>query len=223
MMRRFMVLPMAGLLALAVAAPAMAGPNVSNTSGGGETLYGEWSSEGTWGYAFLGEETGYGGFGEIYQESGTWVECEPVVDGGGDKGKPSLQDTTPGEEFYGFVGTRTYGYASDLTVTLSRRLETGSATGTVELFTETVDECAGISGDGSSEVATLTVRATGVGSLVSFRGTGSYKIPSEFNGHDSYRGIERQASGSVVAGSVIDATFDFGYMSSVTWSSHSNG
>lgn len=222
-MRRFMVLPLAGLLALTIAGPALAGPNVSNTSGGGETIYGEWSSEGTWGYVFLGEETGYGAFGEIYQESGEWILCAPVAGGGPAKGGPSTEDTTPGEEVYGFVGTRTYGYATDLELNLSRRLETGSATGTVELFTETVDECAGIYGDGSSEIASIDVTATGIGSLASFRGSGSYKIPSEFNGHDSYRGTERQASGSIVAGSVIDASFDFGYMSRVTWTSHSNG
>ena len=221
-MRRFMVLPLAGLLALTIAGPALAGPNVSNTSGGGETIYGEWSSEGTWGYVFLGEETGYGAFGEIYQESGTWILCEPVASGGAVKGQPSTQDTTPGEETYGFVGTRTYGYGYDLEITLSRRLETGSATGTVELFTETVDECAGISDGGSFDIASINVTATGVGSLASFRGSGSYKIPSQFNGHDSYRGTERQASGSVVAGSSINATLDWGYMSKVTWTTHVN-
>lgn len=224
-MRKFTVLPMAAILALTIAAPAMAGANVSNTSGGGESIYGEWSSEGTYGYVFLGEETGYGGFADIYEESGEWVVCDPAaVDPSGGKDDPTIQDTTPGDETYGFSGTRTWGYGFDLQITLSRRLETGSATGSVELYTETVDECNGIyGGDAVGEIGTINVAVTGVGSLASFRGSGAYKIPSEFNGHQNYRGSERQATGSVVAGSAIDATFDFGYMSKVTWTEHTNG
>ena len=45
-MRKFMVVPMAGLLALGIAAPAAAAPNVSNTSGSGQSMYGEWASDG---------------------------------------------------------------------------------------------------------------------------------------------------------------------------------
>jgi hypothetical protein len=223
-MRRFMVIPLAGLLVLGAAAPVLAGPNVSNTSGSGKTIYGEWSSAGTYGYVFLGEETGYGGFGEIYQESGEYVECAPVVDPGTKKNASVPQDTTPpGEGFYGFVGTRTYGWAFDLEITLSRRLETGTATGSAELYTETINECEGIyGGDPVAEIVPLKVSVAGVGSLASFRGSGSYKIPSEFNGHESYRGTERQATGFAVAGETIDATFDFAYMSLVTWSQHVN-
>lgn len=224
-MRKFMVIPMVGLLALALAGPVAAGPNVSNTSGGGETIYGEWYGEGTYGYVYLGEEAGYGGFGEIYQETGEWVLCEPAAGKkvGGGKAEPVPQDTTPGDEFYGFVGTRTWGYAYDVRIDFSRQLETGSATGSVELYTETIDECNGIyGGDAVAEVGSLDVTVAGVGPLVSFRGSGAYQIPSEFNGHQNYRGKERQASGSVIAGSSIDTTFNWAYMSQVTWTVHTN-
>jgi hypothetical protein len=222
-MRKFMVFPLAGLLVLTIAAPAMAGPNVSNTSGSGKTIYGEWSGAGTNGYVLLGEETGYGGFGDIYQETGEWVLCDSGTAGAG-KGGPTTQDTTPGDEIHGFVGTRTYGYAFDLHITLARRLDTGSATGSAELYTETVDECEGIyGGDPVAEIVPINVTVTGVGSLASFRGSGSYRIPSEFNGHDNYRGTERQASGSIVAGNAIDATFTWAYMSQVSWTQHTNG
>lgn len=221
-MRKFMILPMAGILALTIAGPAMAGPNVSNTSGSGESIYGEWSGEGTYGYVFAGEESGYGGFVDIYQESGEWVLC-PTAPVGGNEGTPAPTDTTPGDEYFGFVGTRTWGYGYDIQVDLSRRLETGTATGTVELYTETVNECEGIyGGDAVAEVGSLSLSVTGVGPLASFRGSGSYKIPSEFNGHSNYRGSERQASGSIVAGSAIDATLGWGYMSKVTWTEHVN-
>jgi len=218
-----MAVPMAGLLVMAIAAPVLAGgPNVSNTSGSGTSIYGEWSGDRTYGYVFAGEDSNKGGFADIYQETGEWVECASGTPAPTDAGTPSPKDTTPGDAVYGFVGTRTYGYATDLHVTLSRRLETGTATGTAELFTETIDECAGIyGGDPVSETVALTVTATGVGPLASFRGSGSYKIPSEFNGHQNYRGTERQASGSIDAGA-IEATFTFGYMNQVSWSEHVN-
>jgi hypothetical protein len=222
-MRKLMILPLAGLLALGVVGPVAAAPNVSNTSGSGESIYGEWSSDGTYGYVSVGEDSNYGGFGDVYQESGTWVECDPAAGPAG-KDAPSPQDTTPGEGGYGFVGTRTWGYADDLSVDLSRRLDSGHATGSIELYTATVDECAGDYGDdGISEVVTIDVSVTASGPLASFRGHGSYKMPSEFNGHENYRGKERAASGTVVAGSSIDATFSYAGMSVVTWTDHTNG
>ncbi len=219
-MRKLMVLPMAGLLALGVVGPVSAGPNVSNTSGTGETIYGEWSVDGGYGYVYLGEESGYGGFGDIYQESGEWVECAPADEPAPDV--PTTKDTGPGEEYYGFVGTRTWGYASDLHIDFSKKFDTGRATGSVELYTETVNECEGIYGDATTETGTLDLTVTGVGPIATFRGSGSYKIPSEFNGHSNQRGKERLATGSVVVGSAIDATLDYGYMSQVTWADHSN-
>jgi hypothetical protein len=220
-MRKLMVLPLAGLLALGVVGPVAAAPNVSNTSGGGESIYGEWSSDGTYGYVSVGEDSQYGGFADIYQESGTWVECDPGAAGSG-KDTPTTQDTT-GDGDYGFVGTRTWGYGEDVTVDLSRRLDSGHATGSIELYTSTVDECAGDYGDdAASVVVTLDVSVAAAGPLASFRDHGSYKIPSQFNGHQSYRGKERAASGTVSAGTSIDATFSFAGMSVTTWSDHSN-
>lgn len=149
--------------------------------------------------------------GDVYQESGEWVLCS---------GEIVVKDTTPGEETYGFQGTRTWGYGYDIDITFSRRLETGSAVGNVELYTETVDECAGVhGGDAVAEQGTLEVSLTGAGELASFKGRGSYQIPSE---HSSYRGKERAATGTVVAGSVIDRALDLAYMSQVTWTEHTN-
>ena len=221
-MRKLMVLPLAGLLALGAVGPVAASPNVSNTSGGGESIYGEWSSDTINGYVSIGKDSAYGGaFAEIYQENGTWVECDTGAPEPG-KDAPTTQDTTGGD--YGFVGTRIWGTSDDIALVLSRRLDTGHASGSVELYTATVDECAGDYGDdAASEVVTLDVSAIAASPLASFRDHGSYKIPSEFNGHESYRGKERAATGTVVAGSSIDATFISAGMSVVTWSDHSNG
>jgi hypothetical protein len=222
-MRKLMVLPMAGLLALGVVGPVAAAPNVSNTSGSGSSIYGEWSSEGTYGYVSVGIDSAYGAFADIYEESGTWVECAPVDESPAPGKGPIAYDTTPGGEEYGFVGTRTWGYGYDVEIDISRRLETGKATGTIELYTETVDECNGIyGGDAVGEVGRLEVDVVGVGSVASFRGSSFFKLPSEFNGHSNYRGKERQATGSVVAGGSIDTALGYGYMSQVTWSEHVN-
>jgi len=221
-MRKLMVLPMAGLLALGVVGPVAAGPNVSNTSGSGSSIYGEWSSEGTFGYMSVGFDSAYGAFADIYQESGTWVECEPGDESPAKEKGSVAFDTGPGDGTYGFVGTRTWGYGYDIDVEISRRLETGTASGTIELYTETVDECNDIyGGDAVGEVAAIEIDVVGVGSVASFRGSNFYKLPSEFNAHSSYRGKERQATGSIVAGP-IDTTLDAAYMSQVTWSEHSN-
>ena len=146
----------------------------------------------TYGYVSVGKDSAYGGFAEIYQESGTWVECDTGAADPG-KGTPTTQDTTGGD--YGFVGTRTWGYSEgDVTVDLSRRLDSGHATGTIELYTATVDECAGDYGDDAvSEVVTLDVSVTAAGPLASFRDHGSYKIPSQFNGHQN---VPRQGTSS---------------------------
>src|SRR6185295_18451600 len=111
-----------------------------------------------------------------------WVECAPGDEPPPDKGAIAY-DTTPGDGGYGFVGTRTWGYGSDIRLDLSRRLDSGRATGTIELFSQTVDECAGVSEDGPAEVGALDVRLTGTGSVASFRDTQFYKLPSEFNAH----------------------------------------
>jgi hypothetical protein len=223
-MRKLMVLPLAGLLALGAAGPVAAGANVSNSSGSGESIYGEWSADGTYGYASIVDDSEYGAFGDFYQETGEWVLCDPgAVPPGGGKAAVVPLDTTPGEEFYGFLGTRTYGYAYDVQIDLSRRLETGHATGTVELYTESVDECNGVyGGDAVSEVASFEVTATGTGPLASFRGSGHYKVPSQYNEHQNTKGQEREASGSVVAGGAIHASFDWAYLSKVSWSAHVN-
>ena len=58
--------------------------------------------------------------------------------------------------------------------------------------------------------------------LATFRDSSQYKLPSQFNGHDNYRGKERVATGSIVVGTLIDETFSSADMLQVTWSSHSN-
>ena len=149
----------------------------------------------TYGYVSVGEDSQYGGYADIYQESGTWVECDPGPSNRARTRQP--QDTTPGEGYYGFVGTRTWGYGEGLTVDLSRRLDSGHATGSIELYTATVDECAGDYGDEAvSEVATLDVSVTATGPLVSSAATAASSRPSSTHTRTSAARSVRRAGRS---------------------------
>ncbi|HEX5591421.1 MAG TPA: hypothetical protein VFX65_14105, partial [Candidatus Limnocylindrales bacterium] len=168
-MRKFLTLPVAGLLVLAVAAPVLAGPNTSNTSGSGEVISGELAVDGSYGYFMVFQENNEPGYGDLYLESGAWVECPPPAEGSAsiESRDVTADDTGPGEGVYGFVGTRTYGWAFDVEISLSRRLDIGTATGSIELYTETVDECAGTFGEPTFEIVALSVSAAGQGDVVS--------------------------------------------------------
>jgi len=204
-MRRLAVIPMAGLLALAIAAPAAAGASVSNQSGTGKVLNGEWSGDGTYGYAYFGTDSAYGAWGEVYEESGEWIPCDET------------------REYYGFVGDRIYGWTGDLTIVLDSRLNHGTASGTLEMVSETVNDCTGESG-GSGEPTTVAFSAEldGVGRAARFRNSGSYKLPGELNAHSTQSGKERPATGSIDLGGAGMRTFDYGVLVTIVWRDHGN-
>jgi hypothetical protein len=207
-MRKWTVIPMAALLALAIAAPAAAagGPNVSNLSGSAAIVNGEWYDEGSYGYAYFGSDSSYGAYGEFYEESGEWIPCD---------------DTG---ETYGFVGSRTYGWTSDLAVDLDPRLNEATVAGTLELFGETINECTGEYDGGKGEYTNVSFSASlvGVGSVTRFRNSGSYHVPGDFNSHSKQSGKERQATGSIDLGDAGVREFDGAVLATVNWSDHSN-
>ena len=205
-MRKLAVIPMAALLVLAIAAPAAAGANVGNQSGSAKVLNGDWYADGTYGYAYFATDTAYGAWGEFYEESGEWVPCDATG------------------EFYGFIGKRTYGWTEDVTVVLDSRLNHGSASGTFQLVSESVDECAGeYGGTGEPTSMAFSANLDGFGRAARFRSSGSYKLPGEFNAHSSQSGMERQATGSIDLGAAGTRTFETGILASITWRDHSNG
>lgn len=205
-MRKLAVIPMAGLLALAIAAPAAAGANVSNQSGSARVLNGDWYSDGTYGYAYFATDSAYGAWGEFYEESGEWVPCDETG------------------EFYGFVGNRMYGWTGDLTIVLDSRLNHGTASGTLELVSETIDECAGeYGGSGEPTTVAFTAELDGFGRAARFRSSGSYQLPGEVNAHSTQSGRERQATGSIDLGTAGTRTFDTGVLATITWRDHGNG
>lgn len=206
-MRKFMVLPLAGVLVLAAAAPVAAGPNTSNTSGSGRTIQGEWYGETSYGFLVLFEESG-GTYGELFEESGEWVLCAPAP--------------TPEEEVYGFVGQRVWGWGHDVQLSLNSKLTAGTAAGEFEISIDTVNECTEAY-ESSFDTTTVSVDVVGDGSLAMFRESGSFQVPGEFNAHSRYRGKERLAAGTADLGSLGTREFGFAIMAEYSWSEHANG
>lgn len=208
-MRKFMVLPMAGLLALAIAGPVAAGANVANFSSSATTAQGWWYSEGagkgTYGSVSAWQDSGSNEtYVDFWQETGEYVDCTP-----GD----------PNDDFYGFQGTYQYGGGLG-TLTVGKGFGDASATGLLDVETTTVDDCAGTydSTYGQLEVAFDLVAN---GPKIMEKGTGSFKIPSQFNSHSSYSSISRSAVGTASIGGAELALE--GAIGKVSWRDHSNG
>lgn len=206
-MRKLTILPLAAALLLAAAGPVSAGANTSNTSGSGRTIQGEWYDTTSSGYVVLFEESG-GSFGEFLAESGEWTLCNPGA--------------SPEEEIYGFVGTRIWGWSSDVAISMTSKLTAASATGTFDIGVDTIDECTGTY-DSTYDTAAISVDLVGEGSLVTFRNSGSFHVPGEFNAHGQYRGQERSAAGSIDLGSFGSHDLDFAVMAQYRWTDHTNG
>jgi hypothetical protein len=205
-MRRLLSIAAAGVLALALAAPAMAGANTSNTSGSAQVVNGEWSSETGYGYAYFVLDSSYGAYGEFYEESGEYIACD-------DSG-----------ESYGFAGSRTYGWTSDVAIVLDSRLDHGSIAGTLELSSETVNECTGdyVVDQENASVA-FSASLDGTGSVARFRDHGSFKVPGDYNSHSKQSGRQREATGSIELDGVGSRQFGWAILGDVKWSDHSNG
>src|SRR5262245_9807159 len=165
-MRKLAIIPMAGVLILAIAAPAAAGANVSNSSGTAEVVNGEWYTANGSGYVYFATDSAYGAWGEFLDESGEWVPCDESG------------------EYYGFVGSRTYGWSGDLAIEIDSRLDHATVSGTLDVYAETVNDCTGeYGGSGEATSVPFTADFNGVGSAVRFKSSGSYKLPGEFNSH----------------------------------------
>ena len=221
-MRRFMVLSLAGLMALAVAAPVAAGSHVVNRSGSFDEAYGSWSGYdpaadiSTYGNVYVYQESGQPGFVEsLYEETGRYVDCAA----GGPPAAVKPYDTTGGG--VGFQGTRTSGYGN-ATLTLGRKMAGAMASGTIYVETATVDDCAGTYVVVTSGNVQLSLSLTGTGPISTFSGKSSVRIPGALKAHSSYRGESRGALGSVTFGQGPRALSD-AQIAHVTWTDHCSG
>ncbi len=209
-MRKLMVLPMAALLALAVAAPASAGPNVSNSSGSAVTAQGSWYSDAggveRHGVLYAWQDSGASSaYLEFFEQVGAYVDCTPA-------------DGT--DESYGFQGEYRFGYGEG-TLMIGRRSADAQASGTLETFTTSIDECTGEYSEAAGDSVAVSLDLVANGPKMMERGTSSFKIPSEFNSHSSYSTTSRSAAGTATIGGTEIAVD--GGIGKVSWRDHGNG
>jgi hypothetical protein len=209
-MRKFTVIPLAALLVLAVAAPASAGANVSNSSNSASTAQGSWYSDAggvdTYGSLNAWQETGSSEvYLDFWEESGQYVDCTPADDS---------------DESYGFQGQYRYGYGEG-SLAIGRGSADAQASGTLEITTTAVDDCAGTYVESQESGVAVSLALVATGSKIMERGTSSFKVPSQFNGHSSYSTTSRLASGTVTIGG--DEIAVDGAIGKVSWRDHNNG
>jgi hypothetical protein len=92
----------------------------------------------------------------------------------------------------------------------------------MELYTETVDECLGIYGEGVGGTTTFSVAVDGVGSAARFRNAGSYKLPGAYNSHSTQSGKERLATGTIDLGDGGVREFGSAVLATMRWTDHAN-
>lgn len=217
-MRKGMAFGAACLLALALAAPVAAGPNVSNTSGGFTGAEGDWYS--------YNEETGASTYGYLFAHRDKGQK-DPAVDffQGSDQYVQCTGQDTPADvsdDTYGGIYSSMWGYGPATSFTVPKDFSTATATASLDVYQDSWNEC---TGEGSSEFlgsVEVTLTLTADGPLVRETGRGSFHIPGDVNAHSSYRSATRSAVGSVT----IDGTstpVDFGIIGSVSWMDHWNG
>jgi hypothetical protein len=211
-MRKFMVLPAAALLALAIAVPVSAGANVTNSSQSATTAQSFWGSGGkegleTYGSLYAWQDSGSpSAYVEFSEGSGQWVDCTPA------------DDT---DDFYGFQGQSRYG-SGEGTLKVGKGSSDAHASAILEIYTSVIDECAGTYKETSANGVLVSLDLVANGPKIMERGTGSFKIPSQFNSHSSYTTTSRSAAGTATIGDGPSIVVDGG-IGTVSWRDHSNG
>ena len=215
-MRRFMAIPMAGLLALTLAGSALAGPNVGNFSGSVEIAQGSWESYDEekqafqFGYVAVSRDPGATqAFAEFNDYREEYVQCT---------GANTPDD--PEDDSFGAVGSNIWGYGP-ATLTIGKSNGSATASGTLEVMREDFDGC---TGEWTvQELAdfdfSLTLAATSA--TIRETGRGSFHVPGEFNSHSSYKAVYRQAAGTFTGSDGPQSIS--GMIGTVSWKDHSNG
>lgn len=225
-MRRFMVVPLAGLLVLGAAAPVLAGPNVGNSSGSATVAQAGWDSydEATEtfesGYIVVAKDSGSSDtYAEYSQYVETIVQCT---------GADTPDDPTDDS----FASSSSYRYGSGAaTLTISKKGALATASGTLSVTEGSFDGCTGEDtyapkdttggGEGEAVDVPFTLRLTATSPTIRETGKGSFKLPGQFNSHYSYKSTYRLAEGTFDAGAGAQAVS--GQFGTVSWSDHTNG
>jgi hypothetical protein len=215
-MRRFMAIPLAGLLALTLAASALAGPNVGNYSSSVTIAQASWDSydEATdtfsYGYVAVSQERGGAeAFAEYAQGSERHFQC--------------TGEWTPGDptdDTFGIIGETVWGYGP-ASLAIGRGMSSASAGGTLQVVRETFNECTGEYSSDELPALAFSLDLAATSATVKESGRGSFHLPGEYNSHSSYKAAYRFAEGDFDAGA--GAREVFGQIGTVSWRDHSNG
>lgn len=211
-MRKLGVALLAGTLALAAAAPVSAGQTTINSSGFAVTAQGGWErfdeATGTYEFGWVAawKEQNQPAFLEFYGGTSQEIVCSPA--------RGNRPATTA------FLDTFSYGSGA-ATLDVSRNYTTASASAVIDVWTSTYNGCTGEYSESFASGVTVTLALTGSGDLVKERGTWSFKIPSQFNGHSRYAVTYRLATGTASLDGVGHDVS--GAIGKVSWSEHVNG
>jgi len=215
-MRRFLAIPLAGLIALAVAAPALAGPNVGNFSGSVDIAQGTWESYDEdaqafhFGYVSVSREQGASqAFAEFNDYREELVQCT---------GADTPDD--PEDDSFGPVGSIVWGYGP-ATLTLGKSNGSATASGTLDVTREDFDGCTGEWTVEELADVDFSLSLTATSSTIRETGRGSFHVPGEFNSHSSFKTVYRQAAGTFTGGDGPQSVT--GMIGTVSWKDHSNG
>ena len=215
-MRRFMAVPLAGLLALTLAGSALAGPNVGNFSSSLAIAQASWDSydEGTgtfgYGYVAVSQEQGSSeAFAEYNQGSEQYVQCT---------GAETPDD--PNDDRFGVVFSNVWGYGP-ATLTIGKGNSSASAGATLDVTREGFNECTGEWTYEELPAFAFSLDLAATSATIRESGRSSFHLPGEFNAHSSYKATYRNADGTF---SGIDGPQPvLGMIGNVSWREHSNG
>ena len=215
-MRRYLAVPLAGLIALAVAAPALAGPSVANFSGSVDMAQGTWESyaedTGSFHYGYVAvsrEQRSSETFAEFYDYREEYVQCT---------GADTPDD--PEDDSFAAIGSSVWGYGP-ATLTIGKNNGSATASGTLEATRENFDGCSGewtVEELADFDFSLALVATSGT---IRETGRGSFHVPGEFNSHSSYKAVYREAAGTFTGGDGPQSIS--GMIGNISWKDHSNG
>jgi hypothetical protein len=215
-MRKFMVVPLAGLFLLGTAAPAFAAPDVGNYGGSATIVQGGWDS-------YSEDKDGYqSGSITVYQETGS---AETFVDYS-EYSEALVQCTgadtpdDPDDDTWASMSSFRYGYG-EATLSIAKRSASAAASGTISVIAGTFDGCTGDETYGDPVDMPFTLSLTATSGTIKESSRGSFKLPGVFNSHSSYKSTYRLAEGTLDVGG--DAHEAYGQFGVVSWMDHSNG
>ena len=215
-MRKLMTVPLAGLFALTLTAPVLAGPNVGNYSGSATIAQANWDSwdesTGAYGSGFIAvvrEQGPSEAYAEYSEYSEVYMQCT---------GAETPDD--PEDDTYGIVGSYAYGWGS-ATLTTGKNFGTASATGELSIGREAFNECTGEWTFEELPGFAFSLDLTATSGTIRESGRGSFQLPGEFNSHSSYKSVYRFAEGTFEGPDGAQSVS--GMIGTVSWRDHSNG